>query len=93
MQLTDTDLLRTQAFVNGEWIDGDGGETTPVLNPANGNSVAEVARCGTAETHRAIAAAAVAQEEWRERALITIRSEFVSVNFMPWPWRIWMATD
>lgn len=67
MQLTDMDLLRTQAYINGEWIDGDGGETTPVLNPANGNSIAEVARCGTAETHRAIAAAARAQEEWRAR--------------------------
>ena len=67
MQLTDRDLLRTQAYVNGEWIDGDGGETTSVLNPANGSSIAEVARCGTAETHRAIAAAAIAQVEWRAR--------------------------
>ena len=58
MELADTGLLRTQAYVNGVWIDADNGETMPIINPANGNSVAEVARCGTAETHRAIQAAA-----------------------------------
>lgn len=67
MQLADADLLRTQAYVNGEWIDADDGETTPIINPANGNSIAQVARCGTVETQRAITAAARAQEEWRAR--------------------------
>ena len=67
MQLADADLLRTQAYVNGEWIDADDGETTPIINPANGNSIAQVARCGKVETQRAITAAARAQEEWRAR--------------------------
>ena len=67
MQLADADLLRTQAYVNGEWIDADDGETTSIINPANGNSIAQVARCGTVETQRAITAAARAQEEWRGR--------------------------
>jgi len=65
MQLNDRDLLRTRAYVDGQWIDADSGETTPVTNPATGEVIAEVARCGTAETRRAIEAAARALEEWR----------------------------
>ena len=63
--LQDTGLWRTQAYVNGEWIDADNGSTNKVTNPANGEVIAEVARCGTDETRRAIEAAAAAQVSWR----------------------------
>ena len=53
MQLSDKDLLRTKAYINGEWTDGDDGSTFPVIDPATGESIAEVASCGTAETRRA----------------------------------------
>ena len=56
MRIADKALLRTQAFINGEWVDADNGETLPVTNPANGDVIAEVAKCGTAETRRAIEA-------------------------------------
>ncbi len=92
MQLTDADLLRTQAYVDGEWIDGDGGETTTVNNPANGNSIAEVARCGTAETQRAIATAGRAQEEWRERTAKTGHSFYGVGSISSWRiWKIWQS--
>ncbi len=65
MQLVDADLWRTQAYVNGQWIDADDASTNAVSNPANGEVIAQVARCGTAETRRAIAAAHAAQPAWR----------------------------
>jgi succinate-semialdehyde dehydrogenase/glutarate-semialdehyde dehydrogenase len=66
MQISDQALLRNQAYIDGKWCDADSGETLAVINPANGRNVADVARCGTAETRRAIEAAERAQAEWRE---------------------------
>ena len=67
MQISDRDLLRSQAYINGEWCDADGGETFAVLNPASGDTISEVAKCGTAETRRAIEVAERAQADWRQR--------------------------
>jgi len=67
MRLTDSSLFRTRAFIDGQWIDADSGETFEVTNPATGEVVAEVARCGGAETRRAIDDAEKAQIEWRQR--------------------------
>ncbi|MCZ6657877.1 MAG: NAD-dependent succinate-semialdehyde dehydrogenase [Gammaproteobacteria bacterium] len=60
-------LLRTDAFIDGEWVAADNGETTPIVNPANGQVIAEVARCGRAEARRAIEAAERAHAQWRRR--------------------------
>ena len=68
MQLQDAALLRTQAFIDGGWRDADDGATTPVRNPANGEVIAEVARCGQAETRCAIEAAQRAHLDWRRRS-------------------------
>ena len=67
MQISDQGLLKTQAYVNGQWIDADSGATLAVTNPANGETVAEVAKCGTAETRRAIEAANAALVGWRRK--------------------------
>ena len=67
LMLKDPSLLRTQAFVDGRWIDADGGELLAVFNPATGATVAEVAKCGQAETRRAIEAAERAQKPWAAR--------------------------
>ncbi|MDJ0908029.1 MAG: NAD-dependent succinate-semialdehyde dehydrogenase [Woeseiaceae bacterium] len=67
MQLSDQTLLKSQAYIDGQWCDADSGETYDVLNPATGEAVASVARCGTAETRRAIEAAEKAQVEWRQK--------------------------
>ena len=66
LTLNDPTLLREQAFVGGEWIDADDGGTVAVTNPANGQTIGTVPMCGTGETVRAIAAAAVAQRAWRD---------------------------
>ena len=69
MQLSDKKLLKTKAYINGEWVDGDGGNTFAVTDPATGDSIAEVASCGTAETRRAIEAAEAAMLTWRKRSV------------------------
>jgi len=61
------DLLRTQAWLNGEWVDADSGETFPVTNPATGEELARVPRLGAAETSRALEAAEHAYPAWRAR--------------------------
>ncbi|MDH3635391.1 MAG: NAD-dependent succinate-semialdehyde dehydrogenase [Gammaproteobacteria bacterium] len=67
IQLTDQALLKTKAYINGQWVDADNSETVPVTNPANGEVIAEVAKCSTAETRRAIEAAGAAFPEWSKR--------------------------
>ena len=68
MQVADKGLLRTQAYVDGQWIDADSGEKLAVLNPATGETVAEIAECGTAETRRAIEAAGRSLVSWRQKS-------------------------
>jgi len=65
--LADPALFRQQAYVNGEWIDADSGETIAVNNPATGATLAEVPKLGTAEVRRAIEAAEAAFPDWRDR--------------------------
>ncbi len=67
IQLSDQALLKTQAYINGQWQDADSGETVAVTNPANGEVIAEVAKCSTAETRRAIEAAEAAFPIWSKR--------------------------
>jgi succinate-semialdehyde dehydrogenase/glutarate-semialdehyde dehydrogenase len=56
-------LLRTGHFINGEWRQGEA--TYAVLNPATGETIAQVAKGGEQETREAIAAAAHAFPAWR----------------------------
>ena len=65
MALDDQLLLRTQAYVDGEWRDADNGDTFPVTNPADGTALCAVARCGAEETRIAVEAATRAQRKWR----------------------------
>ena len=67
VQLADTRLLRTAAWVNGAWIPAQGGGTLEVRNPANRELLGSVPDCGSAETRLAIEAAAAALPAWRAR--------------------------
>jgi len=62
-----SDLLRASAYVDGRWIEADGRETFPVVNPASGETIVEVPRLGAAETRRAIEAADRALPAWKAR--------------------------
>ena len=66
--LNDSTLLRTQAYIDGQWLDADDGRTLSVTNPATGEALAEVASMGAAETRRAIEAAEEALPDWRARS-------------------------
>ena len=65
LHLNDPSLLRTQAYVDGKWVDGAG--RIEVRNPATGDLVASVPRLGAAETRAAIEAADKAWAPWRAR--------------------------
>lgn len=65
--LSRPDLLCTQAFVGGTWIDAKDGKTFDVLNPARGDVIAQVADLSRAEIAEAIAAADAARRDWAGR--------------------------
>ncbi|MCB0971091.1 MAG: NAD-dependent succinate-semialdehyde dehydrogenase [Acidimicrobiales bacterium] len=74
--LADHDLLGVDALIGGRAVDT--GSRFPVDDPATGAVIAEVARCGEAETTAAIDAATEAQPAWaaataRERAAVLRR--------------------
>jgi 1-pyrroline dehydrogenase len=53
-------------YVGGEWLDGVDGEAMEVLNPATGETIAEVPRGTEGDVDRAVAAAKRALPEWTE---------------------------
>jgi len=61
--LKDPCLLKTQNFINGEWVAGSAG-TIDVTNPANGEIVATVANGDASDAARAVEAAADAFKTW-----------------------------
>ena len=63
----DTSLFRSQAFINGEWVNADSGESVPVTNPADGETLITVPDMGAEETRRAIEAANAALPAWSAR--------------------------
>jgi succinate-semialdehyde dehydrogenase/glutarate-semialdehyde dehydrogenase len=67
MTAVESDLIRRQGYLDGRWVDADSGETFAVLDPATGETIADVPRMGTAETRRAIVAAERALPEWKHR--------------------------
>jgi succinate-semialdehyde dehydrogenase/glutarate-semialdehyde dehydrogenase len=72
--LKDPSLLAEQAYLAGDWVDGDEG-TFEVTNPARGDVIAHVADLSRAQVAKAIAEAEVAQKDWakwtaKERAAV-----------------------
>ncbi|HTH17754.1 MAG TPA: NAD-dependent succinate-semialdehyde dehydrogenase [Magnetospirillum sp.] len=67
LDLKDPQLLRDQAYVDGQWINAESGERFAVTNPADNSVVARVASVGASETRRAIEAANRALPAWRAK--------------------------
>ena len=67
LSLCDSTLLKSQAYINGQWVDADNGATFPVTNPATGEVIINVAKVGAAETARAIDSAHAAMADWQKR--------------------------
>ena len=53
-------------LIGGEWVPARAGETLAVLNPATGETLADVPRSGEADVDDAVAAAADAFPAWRD---------------------------
>jgi 1-pyrroline dehydrogenase len=53
-----------KCFIGGEWVDAASGETMEVINPATGDVIGEVPRCGAEDVDRAIEAAKRALPGW-----------------------------
>ena len=75
LNLQDTGLWQTRAFLDGKWTDAASGKMFPVRDPANGEHLADVPDMDAKDTRRAIEAANGALPAWRlltakERAAI-----------------------
>ncbi len=73
--LSDPDLLRSQAYIAGEWVDSKAKKTFNVMNPATSQTITAVSDLGVDEARIAIDSAHEAQKGWaaktgKERALI-----------------------
>lgn len=77
-RLKDPSLLAELAYCAGEWVQGEGGATFAVTNPARGDVIANVADLSRAQVAATIAKAEAAQKEWaqwtgKERATVLRR--------------------
>src|SRR5260370_21187681 len=78
MKLRDADLLRTRAFVGGNWVDARSGAKHQVVKPATREPIGTVPDMGASETRHAIEAASRAFPAWaaqtaKERAAVLRR--------------------
>ena len=63
--LKDPTLFKTDALINGQWVAGT--ERFDVLDPSNGQKLADVANLGAAAAEQAIAAANAAWPAWKTK--------------------------
>ncbi len=68
MNLNRPELFRQRCYINGHWVDADGGATIAVTNPATGEVLGTVPKLLADETRRAIEAAQQAWPAWRALA-------------------------
>src|SRR5512135_704833 len=59
-----TTVSKHQNLIGGEWVDSTGGETMEVLNPATGETIAEVPSATAKDVENAVRAAKKALPEW-----------------------------
>jgi succinate-semialdehyde dehydrogenase/glutarate-semialdehyde dehydrogenase len=67
VHLNDPNLLRQQAWLDGNWTDADSGARLAVTNPATGVQLATIPNMGATEARRAIEAAVRAGAAWKSR--------------------------
>ena len=59
-------LIKTQAYVNGQWVNSDSGKTFDVINPATGELITKVPDMNRADVRKAIDAANAAWPAYRD---------------------------
>ncbi|GAB4020122.1 NAD-dependent succinate-semialdehyde dehydrogenase [Spirosoma koreense] len=60
-------LIRTQAYVNGQWVNAASGETFTVINPATGETIAQVTDMDQYDVQKAIDVAHNAWPAYRDK--------------------------
>jgi len=65
--LADSALLKTNAYINGEWCGAADNGRFDILNPATGAVIASLPDMGVVETREAIEAADAAWPAWRQK--------------------------
>jgi succinate-semialdehyde dehydrogenase/glutarate-semialdehyde dehydrogenase len=63
LSLKNPDLLQTGALVNGQWLSA--ASVYPVINPATGDQIAEVAKADAQLANQVVDAASIALTSWR----------------------------
>ncbi len=58
-----------KVLIGGEWVSAESGETITIINPANGEVVGTVPKCGDAEVEKAVAAAQKAFPGWAGKTM------------------------
>ena len=66
MAATDTEVKTYENFIDGEWSAPAEGRTEAVLNPANGETIAQAPLSTEEDVNRAVAAARTAFETWSQ---------------------------
>lgn len=56
----------TQLLIAGEWVNGEGGDSIDVVNPASGEVIGTVAKASTSDLDRALSTADSAFRAWRK---------------------------
>ena len=74
------DLVPTQLYLNGQWVDAEGGKTLDVHDPATGKKLLSIADASYADGQKAIAASHEAQAEWA-RTAPRVRAELLRAAF------------
>ncbi|TCK05819.1 NAD-dependent succinate-semialdehyde dehydrogenase [Marinobacterium mangrovicola] len=64
--MTSTLITKTQAYVDGQWVSSASGKTLAVLNPANGEHLADVPDMSAEEASAAVEAAHKAFASWKK---------------------------
>jgi succinate-semialdehyde dehydrogenase / glutarate-semialdehyde dehydrogenase len=66
MQLKHPELLKNQAYINGQWIAADQKNSLPVTNPSTGEVVGHVPMISSAQVEQAVEAAETALATWKQ---------------------------
>lgn len=64
--MKDLDLVYSQGYINGEWVEASNGSVVNIVNPANGETITSVPDMGKQEAETAVIAAHEAFKSWRK---------------------------
>ncbi|WP_017806565.1 aldehyde dehydrogenase family protein [Avibacterium paragallinarum] len=76
-------LIKTQGYINGEYVDAQSGRTFSVLNPATQQEICQVADLGKTETEQAIVAGEHAPKHWEPNFPQNSGNRFYPKNEQP----------